>query len=394
MLEKDIVAVFKNFILNASAPNADLILNEANCLAEPFVSLIASFKIDYVTKWQTDNDGTSDSNQITLPLLPTGNYDFIVKWGDGTQTTITTDSFLADNTIATHSYPAVGTYTVTMIGKFDKLSFHFNDDLIYGDALKLIDVSQWGINHWATMRRAFAGCSNLQMTATDNPDLSAVTDMHEMFVGADTFNGNIGGWNTENVTDMSGMFGNAFVFNQNIGKWNTSKVTNMSEMFQGAYVFNQNIGGWNTANVTDMRGMFSGANDFNQNIGGWNTANVTSMFGMFYGASTFNQNIGSWNTANVTTMNGMFYLAPVFNQNIGGWNTTKVTDMNYMFYGASAFNQNISGWNTANVTNMMAIFTSAYAFNQDLHLWNVSSVTNYTYYDYGASSWVSTNKPW
>ncbi len=41
------------------------------------------------------------------------------------------------------------------------------------------------------------------------PDMSAVTDMSEMFYGATSFNGDIGGWNTEAVTDMPGMFGGA-----------------------------------------------------------------------------------------------------------------------------------------------------------------------------------------
>jgi surface protein len=52
------------------------------------------------------------------------------------------------------------------------------------------------------------------------------------------------------------MFAYAESFNQNLGSWNTTNVKNMSAMFQGAGAFNQNLGSWNTTNVTNMSAMF------------------------------------------------------------------------------------------------------------------------------------------
>ena len=72
-------------------------------------------------------------------------------------------------------------------------------------------------------------------------DTSGITDMHQMFSDAKSFNQPIGNWDTSNVTDMFGMFWMAESFNQPIGNWNTSNVTDMSFMFYHANAFNQPI---------------------------------------------------------------------------------------------------------------------------------------------------------
>ena len=44
--------------------------------------------------------------------------------------------------------------------------------------------------------------------------------------------------------------------NQSIGQWDVSKVTNMEAMFLGATDFNQDISEWDVSEVTNMYGMF------------------------------------------------------------------------------------------------------------------------------------------
>ncbi|MCE2995079.1 MAG: BspA family leucine-rich repeat surface protein [Cyclobacteriaceae bacterium] len=246
------------------------------------------------------------------------------------------------------------------------------------DRNRLTRVEQWGTIAWTSMQNAFVNCSNLQVTATDVPDLSGVTNMSGMFRGCNTLNSpsNIGSWNTSTVTDMSALFSLASSFNQNISSWNTGAVTNMSNLFADAAAFNQDIGIWNTAAVTNMTGMFAGATVFNRNIGAWNTSAVTTMNSMFFSAYVFNQNITGWNTASVTNMASMFGYAYDFNQNIGIWNTAAVTNMSRMFEDAFDFNQNIGTWNTSAVTNMRGMFIDAYAFNQNIGTWNTASVTD------------------
>jgi gliding motility-associated-like protein len=246
------------------------------------------------------------------------------------------------------------------------------------DRNRLTLVEQWGSTAWTSMQNAFRGSTNLQVTATDVPNLSGVSNLSAMFNACINLNSpsNIGSWNTSAVTDMSSLFNLASAFNQNISSWNTAAVTNMSGLFADAAAFNQDIGVWNTAAVTNMGSMFAGAIVFNRNIGAWNTAAVTNMSAMFYSAYVFNQNISGWNTAAVTNMSSMFGYARDFNQNIGIWNTAAVTNMSRMFEDAFDFNQNIGVWNTSAVTNMNGMFIDAYAFNQNIGTWNTSAVTN------------------
>ncbi|WP_375560967.1 BspA family leucine-rich repeat surface protein [Bernardetia sp. OM2101] len=281
------------------------------------------------TTWIT-TDG-----KITIPT--TGTYDYDIAWtnltntgvGDGTASNVTVNNYtitgLEDNS----------TYEIAITGDFPQ--FYMNNNAT--ERLKLQTIEAWGNIEWSNMRRAFQGCENLTYNATDNPNLTSVTDMSSMFRGCVAFNGDIGSWNTDNITNMNGMLNSASSFNQDIGSWNTSNVTDMRAMLAGASSFNQDIGAWNTSNVTDMGYIFSGVTSFNQDISSWNTSNVTDMIYMFNGTA-FNQDIGSWNTENVTLMNFMFNNAAAFNQDIGSWNISAVTNMTGVLNG--------SGLNTAN----------------------------------------------
>lgn len=164
------------------------------------------------------------------------------------------------------------------------------------DHVQLSNVSQWGAVAWTNMKYAFQDCANLQISATDVPNLAGVASMFNMFYFCTILNGptNINSWNTSSVTDMRRVFIGAKSFNQNIGSWNTAKVTDMDDMFYSAWAFNQDISAWNTAAVTDMSAMFAGAKVFNQDISSWNTAAVTNMSYMFNNAFAFDQNIGPW----------------------------------------------------------------------------------------------------
>jgi surface protein len=372
---------------------------------------------DFITKWTFPTAATQiQFNALTLSsgvnytwsASPSGNS------GSGTFT-----RFSSNGPVTLTGLTIAAGDVVTLSVEPANLRWFYMDTT--PDKDKLTDVVQWGAVNWFSMNRAFAGCTNLNISASDVPNLSAVTNMSRMFYecanlngpaninswntssvewmnfmfyGASSFNQNIGAWNTSAAKDMSFMFSYATVFNQNIGAWNTSAVTNMSWMFAYAPAFNQDIGAWNTSSVTDMGIMFSGATSFNQDIGAWNTSQVTQMTSMFHGATSFNQDIGAWNTSAVTNMNLMFSGATSFNQNIGAWNTSQVTQMISMFTDATSFNQDIGAWNTALVTDMSGMFTRATSFNQNIGAWNTSSVTDMGFMFDGATSFNQDISAW
>ena len=115
---------------------------------------------------KTDNTGTSNNDQFTLPLKPKRRYDFIIS-GNFTNSPInhTSDSDL------TLTFPSgAGTYDIEITGKFPAI--YFNNR---GDKLKLLMVKQWGTNEWKTFEGAFYGCSNLAMTTAVLKQLSSET---------------------------------------------------------------------------------------------------------------------------------------------------------------------------------------------------------------------------
>ena len=271
------------------------------------------------------------------------------------------------------------------------------------DNQRLTKVTQWGTTTWTSLTKAFSGCYNMDITATDKPDLSAVTDlsmmfqtcgslvyntsindwdvshvtnMSGMFATATEFNQPLNNWDVSNVTNMQGMFAEALKFNQPLNNWVVSSVTNMSGTFVAAMKFNQNINSWNVSNVTDMSNMFGNADDFNQPLNNWVTSKVTDMSGMFSMASKFNQDINSWDVSKVTDMSSMFNNAKAFNKPLNNWDVSKVTDMNSMFRYTDLFNQDITGWDVSAVTNMQSMFERALVFNQDIKGWNTRNVTD------------------
>ena len=304
---------------------------------------------NFITTWDTENPGSSNSDQITIPGTG-GGYNYAVYWESLTDSNATgTVATTTANTL-TITFPVPGQYEVQIAGEFPRIIF-----LIGGDKEKILTVEQWGSIAWTSMDGAFSGCSNLRVPATDAPDLSGVSSMRYMFVNADSFNEDINHWIVSNVTDMGYLFQGTALFNQPLDNWNTSNVTDMGGMFYQTESFNQPINTWDTSSNTNMFQMFNSAQAFNQPLNNWDVSRVTDMRVVFASARVFNQPLNDWNTASATNMFGLFAQATSFDQRLDGWDISNVTDMTLLFENLTFSPQNLdstlSSWATQATTN-------------------------------------------
>ncbi|MEM9856095.1 MAG: BspA family leucine-rich repeat surface protein [Bacteroidota bacterium] len=345
--------------------------------------LISSFLYGqaFVTTWKTDNPGTSGDNQITIPTVSTG-YNYTVDWGDGNSDTGVSGDI-------THTYASAGTYTISISGDFPRI--YFNNE---GDKDKLLTVEQWGDIEWSSMVDAFWGCLNMNVTASDAPNLLGVTDLNRMFGSCSSLMASLNHWDVSTITDMTNLFAEASVFNGDISSWDVSNVISMTNTFLLATEFNQDISAWDVSNVTSLRNTFARAAKFNTDLDEWDVSRVNDMFGTFSFASAFNQNLNDWDVSNVRNMENMFRDASSFNGDINSWDVSNVTTMRLMFANALVFNHDISGWNTESVISMGQMFANAQAFNQDISNWDVSSAGGMQNMFFFASSFDQDISDW
>jgi surface protein len=385
----------------------------------------------FYSTWDTrlTSAGSSNANQIRLPLFNGGTYNFVVNWGDGTSDTIT----VWNQAQATHTYTTPGVYNITITGTIT--GFRFANT---GDRLKLLSVSRWGPLRFGTQNAVFWGCNNLTLDdVADVPNMTGVTNIARFFelcLSLKNIN-RIGEWDVSAVTDMQLAFSNCPLLNIDISNWNTANVTTFFYMFGidpattgKAGVFSNNgqpgIGNWNTSKVTTTRTMFQNQRFFDQDIGtkfvtvggtsyiAWDmSANTQTQF-MFAcpsaGNGFFNNggstSIRNWNTSNVTTMNQMFQGQTEFNQDVGtkvvtvgatsytAWDVSKNTtfssffNVNSAYLKAGKFNNagssSIRNWNTTSATTLLSTFANQPFFNQDIGTKVVTvGATSYTAWD-------------
>ncbi|KAF2507137.1 BspA family leucine-rich repeat surface protein [Flavobacterium zhairuonense] len=367
-------------------------------------------KNSFVSTWRTSNtsSGSTTATQIKLPLISAGSYNFIVDWGDGTSSIITT----WNQTQTTHNYSVAGVYTIKIKGRCK--GWVFNNA---GDKLKILSIQSWGnLSLGTTQKGYFWGCSNLNLTGvtdllnlseTQNLsqcfyacnaltfinranewDTSGVTNMNYMFLQSNSFNQDLGNWNVSNVLDFTNMFNAApsGAFNNggssSINNWNinTSGGVLMTNMFNNQTSFNQSLGNWNMTGVTAIDGMFNGCSSFNQDLSNWERvdstlANVTTMAATFQGCSVYNKSMNSWNVSGVSSFSAFLRNASLWNNGLGAgvsgimtWNlsTSIIVNLNQMFQNCQNFNQIVGGWNTNKVANMTDLFSGCTRFNNGM----------------------------
>jgi PKD repeat protein len=137
-----------------------------------YINVLSPPDTDFVIRVKTDNAGTSNDDQFTLPTFGSG-YDYTIDWGDGTIEDITTD------VSQTHTYDEAGEYTIRISGTFPRILTNSA-----GDYRKIIETVNYGNVGWISFINAFRGCENHRINALANADFSGVTS----FNGAWEFN--------------------------------------------------------------------------------------------------------------------------------------------------------------------------------------------------------------
>ena len=102
------------------------------------------------------------------------------------------------------------------------------------------DLSKWDVSNVTDMSHMFDGAGAFKGDLS-KWDVSKVTNTKSMFNGAESFNGDLSKWNVSNVTDMSYMFCNARTFNGDLSKWQMH-VPKMMQWRPGPYKHEMFIG--------------------------------------------------------------------------------------------------------------------------------------------------------
>ncbi|MDD3264074.1 MAG: BspA family leucine-rich repeat surface protein [Candidatus Nanoarchaeia archaeon] len=373
----------------------------------------------FISLWDTTltSEGSSESNQIKLPLLYTGYYNFTIDWGDGTIENIT----FYNQSEVTHSYSSSGEYILNISGTIK--GFAFKNE---GDKFKIKNITQWGGLRLGNTGGYFWGAKNLVFVdANDILNTTAITNMSSAFRGIQSST-SIKNFDIDvsNVVDMSYIFSGGYYHYLNLTNWNTSKVIYLNNAFStenSVYVnipfgisnwdvssvenmyatFNGTSGNWfssindfiekwNVSNVKNMSYMFSRINGKSINFSRWDVSNVVDMTGMFSVSNSAQHIFGDWNTSNLRYMKNMFSNTRSFSYNFSKWDVSNVLDMSYLFansdFGSNYYNNidNIDNWDVSNVEDMSYMFNYAHSYctfysptsQCNISNWDVSNVKN------------------
>lgn len=173
---------------------------------------------EFITVWQPNIASSSSSGNYKIFFPGVGN-NYKIYWeeiGNTSQSGTLNNITVQAGSHVTIDFGVGATADAKYIVKVSDGNGNFSS--MEGSSIdlnKLLEIKQWGNIKWQSMKYAFWNAINMDVTATDVPDLSLVTDTSLMFS------------NCKNL-----------IANTSFGLWDTSKVTNMESMFSGAINFN------------------------------------------------------------------------------------------------------------------------------------------------------------
>lgn len=208
----------------------------------------------FISTWDTTNTSTGSSNndQVKLPLESGGTYNFIVDWGDNNKDIIT----VWNQSEVTHTYSSAGIYNIKIKGIIK--GWRFNNT---GDKLKITDISNWGCLRLGNNNGYFYGCSNLNLTAKDKLDLTDTTTLRSCFRSCTSLNSEIN-MDTSNISDVYAMFLGCTNFNSNINNFITSNILIFNYMLYNCSSFNKDISTFSILSAVNLANILQGATSF------------------------------------------------------------------------------------------------------------------------------------
>lgn len=116
---------------------------------------------------------------LTVVTIPATGGPFDINHGNGD-----VDLAVSGSQVKDYGVGNGGEYLVKLTDTFGNITY---DNV--NDNLKLKEIKNWGTNEWSTMERAFYGCDNMDIIATDVPNTSLVSNFDQAFraCGAITF---------------------------------------------------------------------------------------------------------------------------------------------------------------------------------------------------------------
>lgn len=221
-----------------------------------------------------------------------------VDWGDGVVT----------NNAGPHTYTNKKNQQVNIYADYVR---NFGSNSTPTGIEYLTEVSQWGLLQTTGFIVGFSNARNLLIVPNQLPmDINGsaqVTSTNSMFLECKKMNSIfLKTWDVSAVTDMTNMFSGCTAFNQPLKTWDVSAVTLMINVFGGCTAFKQDLSSWNVENVTHLVGLFTNCTNFQSDLSTWNVENVLYFDSMFYNCKKFTADLSRWNIASATSMTGMF----------------------------------------------------------------------------------------
>ncbi len=334
----------------------------------------------------------------------------------------------------TCNYGRFGGHTIAL--KHDNVTglgapaFPFNRNGNESANIKKIKLlNNWGTSHWQSLKFMFDSAEDMYISSVDQPNVSGVTSLNSLFLGANHAQMDVSSWDTALVTNMAGTFFSQGFGELDVSGWNTSLVTDMNSLFATPNLNSLDVSLWNISSLDMMVNTFKGLQIDTLDLSQWDTSSVTVLWGAFANTSINNLQISSLNTSAVSHfeytfaeieanqldlsswditaspnpfMDYMFYKSTIDTLNISNWHVKNIfasgifaesniinlivdnwtfepnSNINYLFANANIQNLDLSQWNTSNIISMRNTFKNFSHSNLDLSQWNTASLINMT----------------